>query len=191
MTAVLLKLIEQLNSSVFILLGLSVLVVFATYRLGGLMQKFTHQDDKIKGLSTLSEKVIKIETKIDLIYQNTNRNSPIMSHSPISLTTIGLEISADIKAESILEKYAPRLISEVEKENPKNAYDIQMASMSVAKNSMIKLLNEAELISVKQEAYNKGIIVEDVMSVFGVLLRNKILTIKGLPISDVDLHENK
>jgi hypothetical protein len=61
------KLIEQLNSSVFILLGISALVVFATYKLGGLMQKFTHHEDKLKGLSSLSEKVIKIETKIDLI----------------------------------------------------------------------------------------------------------------------------
>ena len=61
--------------------------------------------------------------------------------------------------------------------------------MKLAKGEMVKLLNDEELSLVKQEAYDRGLIVEDIMSVLGVLLRDHVLSKKGYPISDVDKHE--
>jgi len=56
---------------------------------------------------------------------------------------------------------------------------------------LLTFLNEKELTIIKQEAYSRGIIVQDVMSVFGVLLRNFILSQKGMPISAVDMHTSE
>ena len=54
------------------------------------------------------------------------------------------------------------------------------------KIEMIKLLSEGELIKLKEAAFNHGILLEDLMSVFRVYLRNKILADKGIHISEVD-----
>jgi len=141
-------------------------------------------------METLSEKVIELRTKVDLIYQNTMPSNQriVAAQSPISLTDTGKEIVARIEANKILEKYIMKLLAAVELDKPQNAYDIQMASMKVAKEKMKTFLNEDELNRIKQEAYSRGVMLEDVMAVFGVLLRNYILSQKGLPISDVDMH---
>lgn len=191
MEAIFGRLISQLNSSVFTLLGILFVAFWGVYRLGLLVSKFTMQDNKIDKLEGLAEKVIVLATKVDLIYQHTNPNRPIAAMSPISLTPIGDQIVERIKAAEILARSVTALTKEVEMVSPKNAYDIQMAALKVVKEKMLALLNEAELTAVKQEAYNRGLLVEDILSVFGVLLRNHILAKKGLPISDIDKHEKK
>lgn len=75
--------------------------------------------------------------------------------------------------------------------SPKTAYDIQQVSMEFAKNRMVSMLSEEDLVKVKQEAFNRGILVEDVMSVLGVLLRNHVLQQKNIPIAAVDAHVPK
>lgn len=185
------KLIDQLNSSVFVLLGILGCAFWAIYKIGKWSEKFRQHGDKITKIENLSEKVIELKTKVDLIYDNTNPRRTVAAMSPISLTDIGNQIVAKIEANKILEKYILKLTKEVESKNPKNAYDIQMAAMEVAKGKMITFLNEEELNAIKQEAYSRGIIVQDILAVFGVLLRNHILNQKGMPISDVDIHSPK
>ena len=60
--------------------------------------------------------------------------------------------------------------------------------MNVAKEKLLPLLNESELNAIKDEAFARGLLVEDVMSIFGVLLRNSVLHQKNIPIADVDKH---
>lgn len=191
MEAILARLIGQLNSSVFMLLGILLVAFWAVYRLGLLVAKFTQQDLKIAALDNLAEKVVVLATKVDLIYQNTNPNKVVAAMSPISLTKVGTEIATKINADALLARHLVNLKKEVELVQPKNAYDIQMAAMKATREKLITLLNETELIAVKAEAYARGLIVEDVLSVIGVLLRNHILKEKGIPISDVDKHEKK
>jgi len=191
MEQIILSLISQLNSSIFVMLGLLLLAFWATYKIGMCSQKFIFQDDRLKNVEGLSEKVIELKTKIDLIYQYVNPNSPLKSYSPLSLTPIGEEIVNNIKAKDIFERYVVKLIKEVELKNPKNAYDIQQLSIEVAKNKLEQLLDEKELIMIKQEAYSKGILVSDILSVFGVLLRNYILDSKKISISEVDKHSER
>lgn len=121
-----------------------------------------------------------------MINQFTNPNAPTKSQSPISLTPVGLKISENIGATNIFEKHKEKLLNAVDSKCPKTAYDIQFVSFEVAKNDMINFLDEQDLLVVKNEAYNRGILVEDVMGVFGVLLRNEILKIKGIPLAEVD-----
>ena len=85
-----------------------------------------------------------------------------------------------------MEKYVGQLCDMVEETGPKNAYDVQTASMSVAKTKMMALLNADEINAIKAAAYSKGLLVEDIMSIFGVLLRDVVLRKKNFPVADVD-----
>ena len=180
------KLIDQLNSSVFVLLGILAAAFWAVYRIAKLIEQFTHHKVKIDKVDSLSDRLIELKVKVDLIYQNTNPNRTVAAASPISLTASGHEIATKIKADEILVKYLNQLLALVELAHPQTAYDIQVASMATAKEKMLALLNADEINAVKSMAYSKGLLAEDVLSIFGVLLRDEILKKKGVPVSEVD-----
>lgn len=186
MQDIFLKLIEQLNSSVFVLLGILFFAGILAYKMGAWKEIFFHQRGRIEKIEGMKDTVIEIKTKVDLIYQYSNPNSPVRSLSPISLTEAGKQITEKIKAQEIFQNYEEKLTGLVESKNPLNAYDIQQASFEVAKKHLINFLNEDELQLVKNEAFIRGILVEDILEVFGILLRNKILRKKNFSIAEID-----
>lgn len=193
MESIISDLIKQLNSSVWVLIALLFVAFYLVSKVSNLIgkwsEKSSHQDEKIGNLSNLAKDVIVMQTKVEMIYQNTLKTPLVMSSSPLTLTNAGKEISEKIEANKILQKYISQLCSEVELTSPKNAYDIQMAAIKIVKEKLISFLNEKELTDIKNQAYLRGILVEDVLSVFGILLRNHILNEKGIPIADVDKHD--
>lgn len=191
MTQVVIELAKNLNSSVFILLLVLGIVFWAVFKIGKWSETFAIHSKRIESSEQNTERLIKVETKIDLIYQNTMRTPIIQSHSPMSLTKVGNDIIVSIGASQLFEKYKEKLSKIVNADTSKNAYDIQMLSMKVARESMVNLLNADELILVKDEAFQRGVLLEDIMSVFGILLRDSILAERGLPIADVDRHAPK
>lgn len=182
MADVFLALIKQLNSSVFVLLALLVVAFWGLAKVANMLgrwtEKFKNQNEKIIDLSSLSKEVVVMKTKVDLIYQHLNPHSPVKSMSPLSLTEVGQKIINKIGADKIFNTY-------------KTTYDIQMFSMKIAKEKLPNLINEAELNAMKQEAYDNGILLEDVFSIFGILLRNYILNEKGIPVAEVDNHQSQ
>ena len=42
--------------------------------------------------------------------------------------------------------------------------------------------------AIKNEAFTKGLLAEDILGIFGVLLRDHILQQRGIPVADVDKH---
>jgi hypothetical protein len=186
MSAIFIALLNQLNSSVFILMLILLVMFFGVYKIGGWKEKFYHHDVKFNEFSMLSKDVTELKVKVDLIYQNTHPKRLVESHSPISLTAFGETLAQRIKADTIMNKHESELVKAVEINSPRSAYDIQVQSMHVAKQELINILNESDLNVIKDEAYNNGLLVEDIFSIFGVLLRNKILKLKGIPIAHVD-----
>ncbi len=191
--AVFTQLIHQLNSSVFVLLILLAVAFVAVWKVSGLVERFKHHGDKLDELGHLAKDVTILTTKVDLIYQHTLPATmrPTAAHSPISLTDVGRSIAANIKAPELMAKYRSQLCAAVDASSPKNAYDIQMAAMKTSREKLITFLNDVEIAQVKQEAFSRGLLAEDVLSVVGVLLRDEILKERNLPVSDVDKHEKK
>jgi len=176
------KLIDELNSSVFVLLAMLTASFMMVFRIGKWAQQFSHQDQKINSLQGLSEKIIVLQKKVDLIYQNTHPNKVVGSFSPTSLTETGLSIARRVEASKILDLYFESLDSFVQAQQPKTAYDIQVAAFRVAKERLLPLLDATTFTALKNEAYSNGILLEDILMIFGVLLRNKILMRKGISI---------
>ena len=63
------RLIDQLNSSVFVLLGILACTGWMLYKIGKWTAIFKHHDEKIVKIEGLAEKVVVMGTKVDLIYQ--------------------------------------------------------------------------------------------------------------------------
>lgn len=120
------------------------------------------------------------------IYQFTNPKALMQSNSPLGLTPFGEGISLALEANKTFEKYAEKLVAEVEKMSPDNAYDIQKCSLEVARSKLLSMVEEKELAKIKQEAFDRGILAEDILNIFGLLLRNHVLNKKGIPLAEVD-----
>lgn len=186
MGELLLALIKQLNTSVFVLIIILILGLWAVYKVGTWKEKFSNHEDEIKALKDLSKEVVTIRTKADLIYQSVKPHIPVINMSPLVLTDSGKKIKEKIKANEIFKKYEKNLKEEADKFAPKTAYDIQMIAMKIVKEKLLEMLNEDELIPMKEEAYKNGLLLENILAIFGILLRNAILTEKNIPVSSID-----
>ncbi|MDR0942071.1 MAG: hypothetical protein LBM19_00415 [Holosporales bacterium] len=188
---VFIKLIEQLNSSVFVLLVILVATFFLAWKISSFITAWRMKRDihneRIGKVEKMTETVIELKTKVDLIYQNTNPNGFARSRSPMSLTEKGQEIKELINAESIFNRIYSKLKDYIKDENLKNAYDIQTISLETAKEHFLNLLTKEELIKIKDVAFKQGLILEDFYIIFGILLRNKILKEKNIAISEIDM----
>jgi hypothetical protein len=152
--------------------------------------KIEQVDDKIEQVKVelveIKVNAKETTTKLDLIY-NVLKISPTMQkNSPLALSETGEISRKRIKADEIFEKYKDKLISEFDKEQEKNAYDLEIEAFRVVKDVLPKLLSEAELNTIKNEAYRLGCIVPDIIYIFQILLRDFLLNKKGIRLEDID-----
>lgn len=73
MTSVLLKLSEQLNNSVFVLLGILGCAFWAVYKIGEFKEKFNQRHNETVKAQNVDKKMGELKAKVDLIYDNTKR----------------------------------------------------------------------------------------------------------------------
>ena len=189
MNALIERIVNELNSSVFVLLVILAAVVWMTYRAGALIEKFKAHEKKLDDVRSIENEMISIRTKVDLIYQNTNPNPLFRTQSPLALTPKGHAVSADLKAEEIINRVYDKLHKAIDEESPDTAYDIQVAALKVAKEGLPKLITGKELISIKEHAFQNGALLEDMLTIFGIMLRDRVLQERGIPLTEVDLSE--
>ena len=73
----------------------------------------------------------------------------------------------------------------------KNAYDIQQYCIETAAVEPEKFFAKADLDKLKQFAFNQGNPFQYYSSMFGIIIRDKYLQIKGISISEVDINDPK
>lgn len=112
------------------------------------------------------------------------------SHSPVSLTPIGIEKSEMINASEMVAKNWEKIYDNLENNiSSKNAYDIQEYCMDTAAVNPDKFLSDSDIDSLKIIAYNEGNPLMYYSPIFGILIRDKYLSIKGIDVSDVDKND--
>ncbi len=79
-----------------------------------------------------------------------------------------------IGADKLLAKHWEYLKGKVDATKPSDAYDIEMISVEVAEEMDVVLSDEDKDI-IKAEAFDRGIPYEEILSVIGVMLRDKLL----------------
>ncbi len=182
-------LIQQLNGSVIILAILLIAVLIITFKSGSWISSLQEWKKNVDKHDKKIDDLQKMSAKIDIIYQRVIPNFPIKSQSPISLTESGREIMKEIHAEKIFERILPTIQDEFKKEfSEKNAYDIQTRAMAYAEENIESKLTSEEIIKVKNAAFTRGLMKDDILAIFGLLLRDKTLEDFNIPVSDVDKH---
>lgn len=156
------------------------------------------------GHSTLDKSVNKIETHIDEIRKDMSflkgsfevlrrgADPVIQSFSPVTLTDIGLAMAKEFDAEKMISHNWDNIFSDLEKNIcNKNAYDIQQYCIETASVEPDRFLESSDLKKMKEYAYEKGNPLQYYMPIFGVLIRDKYLQIKGIKVSEIDKYDPK
>lgn len=101
-----------------------------------------------------------------------------------------MEVSEKIKANEIFARYAGSLSDEITAQCPaeSTAYDIQAAAFKIAKKRMPEILSATEIEALKKVAFDYSIILDDMWIIFGILLRDKTLAERNIPVIEVDRH---
>jgi hypothetical protein len=188
-----LKLIEQLNSSVITLILILAVAFWAVYKLGGIVNEFSGFKEKnstIDGsIGGIKDSLATIKATTDLLYQA--HLTTVKSHSPISLTQKGIDIAKTLVIEQKVANHWDVIRNEIEKRNPSNPYDIQMISMEISRKCFEKVFSLEEQEELKLYAYKSGINLLEIFPIVGVIIRDKFLEYKGIPVDEIDVHKPK
>ena len=106
--------------------------------------------------------------------------------SPRRLTRKGKSIAKKIHANELLARYGDQFdVSGVE-----NAYDIQQMAKKWADDRLPDLMEESDLNRIKDIAFQNGLQLSIILrTVIGLLLRDRILEQKGIPLTQIDEDE--
>jgi len=190
MQALLLKLADQLNGSVFVLLAILLIAFWAIYKLGGIVNMFGLFKEKNKEIDThiegIKETLAAIKATTDLLYQA--HLSTLQTHSPLGLSQKGTDIANVLKIDEKISNHWDYIKGEIEKRSPTNQYDIQVVSLELARSRFDMIFTETEKAEIKIYSYNVGANLLEILPIVGVKIRDRFLKEKGFTLEQVDLH---
>ena len=114
MTALFGQIMEQLNSSVVVLLAILILSACAAVKLGRLLEKFAQHERRLERADDTHDLLVKLAAKVEYIYEFTNPRSVARSQSPLALTPLGQEIAPDTNADAMYEAHKGVLLGNIE-----------------------------------------------------------------------------
>ena len=183
----LLNLLTQLNSAPVVILGITLIVtiVFVS-KISNFLGQWKTNQKFVDKIPTIEAKLTSIDNTIVQIYQKTVSTAVVTTSSPAHLSEVGKNIVKSLEADKILLRNEERLINLVDEENPQNAYDVQQTCFSIVGEHIEKMLTANELEIAKEKSLESGILLSNTLSIFAVLLRDKILEKKGISLKEVD-----
>ena len=188
----LLNLLTQLNSAPVVILGITLIVtiVFVS-KISNFLGQWKTNQKFVDKIPTIEAKLTSIDNTIVQIYQKTVSTAVVTTSSPAHLSEVGKNIVKSLEADKILLRNEERLINLVDEENPQNAYDVQQTCFSIVGEHIEKMLTANELEIAKEKSLESGILLSNTLSIFAVLLRDKILEKKGISLKEVDNKKTK
>jgi hypothetical protein len=193
MEAILMKLLEQLNSAVFALIAILIIAFWMVYKFGGITKTFGDFKEKNKELDAniggIKDTLATIKATTDLLYQA--HISTIQSHSPISLSPLGRTYSSDLDMAKKVAKHWDEIKKEIEKKSPNNPYDVQTVTMEISRQCFDTSFSEEEKSEIKLYAYQKGVNLLQIIPIIGIIIRDKYLQEKGISVDQIDQHDPK
>jgi len=157
---------------------------------------------KISHFTTKFSSVEKLESHIGLIKEDmhfvkaqlkfiTDSSNPLAkAQSPVSLTEKGIEISNEIEADKMILNHWDYIKGELDKSLSKNcnAYDIQVEAFKLGEKFQT-IINSKELDIIKEKAFKAGFHLTVFNILFGVIIRDKYLSTKGIAVDEIDKHD--
>lgn len=191
MLELLLKIVEQLNSSVFTLMLILIVFFVLVYKLGGIVKTFDGFKEKNKEAETnigqIKEILSEIKATTKLLYDAHLKT--VSNHSPVSLTSLGENIFKELNIKDKVEKLWSEIKKFIEEKSPINPYDIQTISMEIAKIVFERLFTEEDQNAVKTYAYNKGLNLLEIYPIIGIEIRDRYMSEKNIRYEEIDLSD--
>ncbi len=151
---------------------------------GDFKNTFESDASKMKeDIHKLKTTVGKIKKDIHIIKESISKileklfpeeQSPTSRNSPLRVTDAGKDIAMKIGADKLFANHWEYLKCTVNATDPHSDYDIEIASIEAAQEMDVVLSDEEKYI-IKEEAYSRGIPHEEILSIIGVMLRDKLL----------------
>ncbi len=133
----------------------------------------------------------KICRALDLISQKLKEKRFFDEHvyasasSPIKLTEKGQILLKESEADAFVVQHKAELIGKIREKNPKTAYDVQILARDV-----VESLQETDRFArFKDFVYQKGMPLEPIFIVMGILLRDLALKELNFKVEDIDQHD--
>lgn len=126
-------------------------------------------------------KIIELATKID---ERTRAYSSTLTKrkSPLSLTEAGDELLILSGGKHYVEEHFGTLLEMIEAKKPQTAYDIQECSKSVLEAQSAK----PSFNHLKNYLFKEGRMLEDLITVMGIFLRDAVLAHKKIHVGEID-----
>lgn len=109
----------------------------------------------------------------------------ISFQSPIGLTSQGQSLAQKSNAESLAAKYA----KQIDIPSDANPYDVQTICLEFAESKLLSLLQHDEKDHIKTVAYENGYKVEHILTLIGIILRDRLIREKGMTREAIDLYD--
>lgn len=132
-----------------------------------------------KTVGDMRDKVIACETSLKEREPLTKRKSPI------SLTERGLGLLKNSGGEKFVDDNFDELLKKVDELKPTTAYDVQEDAKKVIEG----LREDERLNPIKEFLFKDGSSLDEVATVMGIYLRDKVLKHKDWNVEDIDQHE--
>ena len=142
-----------------------------------------------KSLDVLSKNLDALSKKVDDLYSiiiSKFGRSVEQADSPVTVTDYGKDLSGRINAEAVVDVYADNLYEETK---GMNAYQVQEHCFIFCKEKLLNDLekkDKAKFDNLSAVAFDEGIEIEKLMRIVGILLRDRVLSMKGKSHAEVD-----
>lgn len=110
----------------------------------------------------------------------------MQSHSPISLTSEGEAVVAEMGARGIVDGNWGRIVERLDRMGAASPYDIQQECLEGLSVEPECYLDEGSLAAVKDYAFRNGEPLQLYLRVIGLLVRDRYLAHLGVPLSRID-----
>ena len=104
----------------------------------------------------------------------------MVRHSPYRLTDEGNRVAEFLGVEAFLDRHMDVLRRKFDELNEDDtAYDIEEACYAIARHDIMPLMTREERVRVKNKAYVDDTLLDFVLKIYGVLLRERIVAERG------------
>lgn len=146
-----------------------------------------HAEKVDKNMDEIRRDISFLKAMVDVYNRPTPPEALAKSHSPVSLTEKGKEVSENLGAEEMIAKNWEKIFNILEKDVcDKNAYDIQEYCIETSIVELDKFIDAASIEKVKLYAYKAGQPIAYYAPIFGISIRDRYLAEKGISVEEVD-----
>ena len=143
----------------------------------------------IPSINKKLEPIPVMKDRVDRIYEKLFDMEFIVSKSPIQLSAKGEKFAKELNSYNLIEKYKSQFMKKIENVEKLNPYTIQEECKKVISDYFREIISDDDLLIIEDIVFKKGVLFDDILPIYSVILRDKILKSKGIDIKNIDKYD--